>query len=219
MKEIIKHIYHVGDGECSVYLVDTASDQGLVLIDAGMDLNMIRGIKRHGMRFEDIRHCILTHCHIDHIGICAQLGRALPGIRFYAHESDALPIEEAGHDGRTAASWYGVRYEPVQLFQKFHGNTVLSLGNVDFRCIHTPGHTPGSISVLVESQGKKLLFGQDLHGPFSPEFLSDLRNYQISMQKLLDLEADILCEGHFGIFGPARQVRQYIERHKRLNQP
>ncbi len=39
MKQIIKDIYHVGDNECSVYMVDTQSDQGLVLIDAGMNSN------------------------------------------------------------------------------------------------------------------------------------------------------------------------------------
>ncbi|MBU8911453.1 MAG: MBL fold metallo-hydrolase [Desulfobacterales bacterium] len=219
MRQIIKNIYHVGDNECSVYMVDTQSDQGLVLIDAGMDLDMIKQIDSYGMRFEDIGHCILTHCHIDHIGICTKLRRELPNIKFYAHELDAVPIEEPGHDGRTAASWYGVRFEPVKLYQKFNSDTVLRLGNYDFNCIHTPGHTPGSISVLVESEGKKVLFGQDLHGPFNESFLSDLHDYQLSMQKLLDLEADILCEGHFGIFQTGNQVRQYIETHKCQNQP
>ena len=42
MRQIIKNIYHVGDNECSVYMVDTQSDQGLVLIDAGMNLDMIK---------------------------------------------------------------------------------------------------------------------------------------------------------------------------------
>ncbi len=217
MKQIIKNIYHVGDNECSVYLVDTQSDQGLVLIDAGMNLNMIKQINFHEMRFEDIQHCILTHCHIDHIGICAELARELPDIKFYAHELDAAPIEETGHDGRTAASWYGVRYNPVKLYQKFDSDTVLKLGSYDFQCIHTPGHTPGSISILVESEGKKVLFGQDLHGPFNESFLSDLKDYQQSMHKLLNLEADILCEGHFGIFKPASQVKKYIETHKHQN--
>jgi glyoxylase-like metal-dependent hydrolase (beta-lactamase superfamily II) len=219
MEQIIKNIYHVGDNECSVYMVDTQSDQGLVLIDAGMDLDMIKQIDSHGMKFEDIQHCILTHCHIDHIAICAELGRELPDIKFYAHESDAVPIEEPGHDGRTAASWYGVRFEPVKLHQKFPSDTVLRLGSYNFQCIHTPGHTPGSISVLVELEGKKVLFGQDLHGPFNDSFLSNLQDYQLSMQKLLDLEADILCEGHFGVFQPANLVRQYIDKHKSLNQP
>ncbi|MFA5904757.1 MAG: MBL fold metallo-hydrolase [Desulfobacula sp.] len=219
MKQLTENIYHVGDNGCSVYMVDTQSDQGLILIDAGMDLDMIKRINAHGLRFEDIRHCILTHCHIDHIGICAELNRELPDIKFYAHESDAVPIEEPDHDERTAASWYGVRYEPVKLFHKFQSDTVIRFGQYDFQCIHTPGHTPGSISVLVKSQGKKVLFGQDLHGPFNDDFLSDLQDYQTSMQKLLDLEADILCEGHFGIFQPGHQVRQYIETHKRQNQP
>ncbi len=184
MRQMIENIYHVGDSGCSVYMVDTASDEGLVLIDAGMDLDMIRRIDSQGLRFKDIQHCILTHCHIDHIGICAGLRRELPGIKFYAHESDASPIEEPGHDERTAASWYGVRYEPVKLYRKFDSDSVIRLGNYDFHCIHTPGHTPGSISVLVESQGKKVLFGQDLHGPFNDGFLSDLKDYQESMQKL-----------------------------------
>jgi predicted metal-dependent RNase len=80
MKQIIKNIYHVGDNECSVYMVDTQSDEGLVLIDAGMNLDMIRQINSHGILFENIQHCILTHCHIDHIGICAQLSRELSDI-------------------------------------------------------------------------------------------------------------------------------------------
>jgi len=54
---------------------------------------------------------------------------------------------------------------------------------------------------------------------FNDGFLSDLQDYKISMQKLLDLEADILCEGHFGIFQPGNQVRQYIDKHKHQNQP
>ena len=45
MKQILKHIYHVDDNECSVYLVD--SGQGLVLIDAGMYPDMIRRIDDH----------------------------------------------------------------------------------------------------------------------------------------------------------------------------
>jgi len=219
MKQIIKNIYHVGDNECSVYMVDTQSDQGLVLIDGGMNLNMIKQISSLGLRFEDIQHFILTHCHIDHIGACAELHRALPNIKFYAHELDAVPIEESGHDGRTAASWYGVRYEPVKLYRKLESDTILTLGDCEFQCIHTPGHTPGSISVLVESEGKKVLFGQDLHGPFNDSFLSNLKDYQLSMQKLLDLDADILCEGHLGIFQPADKVKRYIETHKSQNQP
>jgi glyoxylase-like metal-dependent hydrolase (beta-lactamase superfamily II) len=59
--------------------------------------------------------------------------------------------------------------------------------------------------------GKKVLFGQDIHGPFNQAWGSDLDQWKKSMQKLLDLEADILCEGHLGIYSPAAEVRRYIE--------
>lgn len=219
MKKILPHIYHVGDNGCSVYLVDTRSDHGLVLIDSGMSIDMLRQIDNHGLSFQQIRHCILTHCHIDHINACAELAHSLPDIKFYAHELDAIAIESTGYEERTAASWYGVQYRPVRLFQQFTGDTLLKLGQTEFHCIHTPGHTPGSISILVKSNNIKVLFGQDLHGPFNEDFLSDLNDYQKSMEKLLNLDADILCEGHFGIFKPKDRVKEYILTHKNQNKP
>ena len=59
------------------------------------------------------------------------------------------------------------------------------------------------------------MFGQDIHGPFNREWGSDIDQWRRSMERLLELEADILCEGHFGIFEPAHQVRQYIESYLR----
>jgi len=76
--------------------------------------------------------------------------------------------------------------------------------------LQTPGHTPGSLSAYVRIGRKKILFGQDIHGPFHPDFLSDIEEWSRSMHKLLNLEPDILCEGHFGVISPASQVRSYI---------
>lgn len=79
------------------------------------------------------------------------------------------------------------------------------------RWIHTPGHTPGSISLCMDNGMYKILFGQDIHGPFYASFGSDIDAWAESMRKLLELDADILCEGHFGIFRPASEVKAYIE--------
>jgi len=220
MKEVFKNIYHVGDSGCSVFLVDTESDEGLVLIDCGMSLSMIEKISKMGLNPKNINHCIITHCHIDHIAICDDLKTLNKGIRFYAHDLDADAIEERGHDSKTAASWYGTKYIPVKLEIRFKKEVeILKLGTYEFKCIHIPGHTPGSIAVLVEIEGKKILFGQDIHGPFMASFGSDLNDYQKSMQKLLDLNADILCEGHFGIFQPAQKVYDYIKGYMKQNKP
>ena len=48
-------------------------------------------------------------------------------------------------------------------------------------------------------------------------FGSNLEDYQKSMQKLLGLNADILCEGHFGVFESAEKVRKYIKGYMESN--
>ncbi|MFX0164225.1 MAG: MBL fold metallo-hydrolase [Candidatus Hodarchaeota archaeon] len=210
MKEVFKHVYHVGDSGCSVFLVDTHSEDGLVLIDCGMSLGMIKRIKNIGLSPMDIKHCILTHFHIDHIAICSELKRFNQKVKFYAHDLDADAIEEEGHGRETVASWYGVKYKPIKLTKRFKGDETLKLGQYNFECIHTPGHTPGSISILIIINNTKILFGQDVHGPIIPG-ISNFADYQNSLQKLLNLNADILCEGHFGIYQPADEVKRYLE--------
>ncbi|MFX1278939.1 MAG: MBL fold metallo-hydrolase [Promethearchaeota archaeon] len=210
MKEVFKNIFHIGDSGCSVFLVDTQSNYGLVLIDCGMDLGMIKNIKRGGLNPMDIKHCILTHFHIDHIAACHDLRQFNQNVNFYAHDLDADAIEEEGHGRETVASWYGIKYKPVKLLKRFKGDEILKFGDYEFQCIHTPGHTPGSISILLEIEDTKILFGQDLHGPIIPG-VSNFADYQVSLRKLLELNADILCEGHFGIYSPAEEVRRYIK--------
>jgi glyoxylase-like metal-dependent hydrolase (beta-lactamase superfamily II) len=62
----------------------------------------------------------------------------------------------------------------------------------------------------MESSGQKVLFAQDVHGPIHPDLLSDPAKYEVSLKRMLDLDADILCEGHFGIFRGKEQVREFI---------
>jgi glyoxylase-like metal-dependent hydrolase (beta-lactamase superfamily II) len=62
-------------------------------------------------------------------------------------------------------------------------------------------------------QEKRVLFAQDVHGPYYPEWGADLAQAKLSLQRLLKLNADILCEGHFGIYQPAKEFKRYIERY------
>jgi glyoxylase-like metal-dependent hydrolase (beta-lactamase superfamily II) len=79
--------------------------------------------------------------------------------------------------------------------------------------LHTPGHTPGSICLYLDRGEERVLFGQDIHGPFLPSFRSDINLWKSSMEKLLALDADVLCEGHFGIFRPRDRVNGYIRKY------
>jgi ABC-type dipeptide/oligopeptide/nickel transport system ATPase component len=131
------------------------------------------------------------------------------------HKLDAPPLE-TGDPILTAANWYQTNFPPMPVDVKFNlTEEVLIFGEQKIVCLHTPGHTPGSICIYLDKDGKRILFGQDLHGPLLEEFGSNLEDYGRSTQKLLDLDADILCEGHFGIYKTKKDVREYIRSYRR----
>ncbi len=112
----------------------------------------------------------------------------------------------------TAASWYGSRITPFTVDRKLSATREdIELGAKVIQAIHVPGHSPGSVVYLTESEGFAILFGQDVHGPLDPSLLSDRADYQRSLNLLLSLEADILCEGHYGIYKGKREVKDFIQ--------
>ncbi|MBP7342351.1 MAG: MBL fold metallo-hydrolase [Smithellaceae bacterium] len=218
-EEIVQGIYLIGGpnvtqaDDAAVYLIDFGGE--LVLIDAGAggsSPQLVRNIEMLGLDPHALSHVILTHCHIDHIG-SAPFFREKYGAKLVIHEMDAKALE-TGDSVRTAADWYGATFPPTKIDRKLAGaKETLLFGNDALHCLHTPGHTPGSISVYLDRDGRRVLFGQDIHGPFNRAFGSDLSAWRKSMQALLALDADILCEGHFGVYQPQSRVRAYIERY------
>ena len=216
-EEIYDGIYCIGGPNISqaedatVFLVDCADE--LIMIDSGAGRSAERLEHTvHALGFDPhtISTLILTHCHIDHIG-GAPYFTARFGCRLIAHELDAAAIE-AGDPVETAARMYGIAFPPIPVDRRIKGEEeIIAFGNQDIRFIHTPGHTPGSLAVVIDRKGKRILFGQDIHGPFLKAFRSSIDDWKQSMEKLLALDADILCEGHFGIFSSKEKVRKYIQ--------
>ncbi len=213
--EIIKDIFMVGGPEITddrdgcVYLLSLGE---LALIDTGAGWSVdkiFKNIKQLGFATGQISRIILTHCHIDHIGGAPEIRRR-SGASIYIHELDAQTVE-AGDPVLTAATWYQTAFPPTPVDVKLGSpEEIIQVGEERIVCLHTPGHTPGSISIYLDREGKRILFGQDLHGPLLEEFGSSLEDYDRSTKKLLDLDADILCEGHFGIYKTKKAVRDYI---------
>jgi len=215
--EIIQGVHAVGGPDITgpndafSYLVDIGTE--LVLIDTGASsdasaiMNNIREACRRPVR---LTHVILTHNHIDHIAGAADIRRQTSA-KISIHELDAEAVITADPE-RTAASWYGTALQPLRVDTALQGpGEPFNFGNGSLSWIHTPGHTPGSISVIFEKDGKTILFGQDIHGPFMPQFNSDVDQWRASMHRLLLLKPDILCEGHYGIFKPADRATAFIE--------
>ena len=63
---------------------------------------------------------------------------------------------------------------------------------------------------MVEIEKVRVLFGQDVHGPLHPSLLSNAEDYMRSLKFLLSLNADILCEGHFGVFKGKQRIDAFI---------
>ncbi len=222
-KAICDRVYAVGGPglsgpeDCCIYLVDAGSM--LVLIDSGAGYSLDRiekNVRSLGFETAQIWHIVATHCHIDHIGGLASLKERY-GSKIIAHELDREGIEGRNNE-LTAASMYGVDYRPVKIDTLLRGDLVtLSLGDLVFNFLHTPGHTPGSISPYIDIEDGRVLFGQDIHGPFYPSWGSDLKAWRRSMEKLLALKADVLCEGHAGVY-KGDKVNKYIDAYlKRYN--
>lgn len=215
--KVCDRVYQVGGPElshgkdCCVYLVDGGGP--LALIDSGCGPGykaILANIIRLGFEPERLETLLLTHCHIDHVG-AAGFFRAEYGVLLVAHERDCPPCE-SGDRLMTAAFLYEVKFEPLAIDRKLTGDEEdLAVGDLVLKTLLAPGHTPGSLAAYADINGSRVLFGQDIHGPFHPDLGSDIGAWRLSMDRLLALEADILCEGHFGIYSPAEAVRAYIE--------
>lgn len=218
--EIINDIFVVGGPEITdsrdgyVYLINLGE---LVLIDSGAGWSVdkiIKNIEKLGFDCKNISKILLTHCHIDHIGGTPKI-KKLYGPKIYIHQLDAPPVEN-GDPILTAAKWYQTSFPPTLVDLKLNFPVeALRIGGEKVVCLHTPGHTPGSISIYLDKDDKRILFGQDLHGPLLEEFGSNIEDWNRSTQKLLGLNADILCEGHFGIYKTKKEIRDYILYYRR----
>jgi glyoxylase-like metal-dependent hydrolase (beta-lactamase superfamily II) len=211
---IYQDIYIIGGSEishpydCCVYLIDVGE---LILIDSGAGESFNRlldNILTLGLAPEKISAVVVTHRHIDHIGSLVKFKREY-GAKIIAHELDAKAIETGKGTG---AELYGVSYEPCPVDVKLQGaEEKLIYGGQEFTALHIPGHTRGSIAIYIDMGGKRILFGQDIHGPYEAMWGGEPEKAVVSLRKLIDLKADILCEGHFGIYQPATEVKEYIE--------
>jgi len=214
---VLEGIYQVGGtdlsgpGDCCCYLVD-AGDGRSILVDAGLGsdpVSLFSNIEDTGHRVEDISALVLTHCHIDHVGGApAIIDRS--DCEVVAHEGDADAIEE-GDGHRTAARAYGVPSPQIDVTRRITADGgLIEYGTAHMVAIHTPGHTPGSMTLQMRVQGKTLLFAQDVHGPFYRDFGSDIDAWRRSMDRLIAIGPDILLEGHYGVIQPRGPAIEFI---------
>ncbi|MHB8084518.1 MAG: MBL fold metallo-hydrolase [Dehalococcoidia bacterium] len=211
---VIDGIYMIGGSEisdpmdCCIYLVDAGE---LVLVDTGAGKStgkLIDNILAIGLMPEKLSTIIITHAHIDHIGALHDL-KVKYDAKIIAHVYDSPAIESGKKVG---AEYYGIKYRPCIVDIKLQDeSSKINIGTLEFQFLHVPGHTPGSIVVVLDNvAGKKVLFGQDIHGPYHPMWGGEPEKAIKSLEKIRDIKADILCEGHYGVIKPAQEVAEFI---------
>jgi len=135
----------------NAYLVYERDRKDLLLIDPGDDLPAIeRAIRQSGRTPADI---LLTHGHFDHILAVAPL-REKYGARVHIHPLDAYMLLSAGASMMNAAvcrlPFVPVRADaPYPQGERFE----LTACGLTFEGIHTPGHTPGGVCLLLPAAG------------------------------------------------------------------
>lgn len=138
---------------CSV-ISDESSGQAIV-VDPGGDFETIRQVlEERGLSVAAIVH---THTHFDHVGATAPL-KAWSGAEAHIHEADRflydmLPLQ---------ASLFGVpAVESCDVVGDLREGGVVSAGAFELGVLHTPGHTPGSVSFLLRDPDASIVFTGD----------------------------------------------------------
>jgi glyoxylase-like metal-dependent hydrolase (beta-lactamase superfamily II) len=178
-EQITSEIFQVGGGyptapgDAAIYLIHFEGRAALV--DAGCEQAnhvLFENIGACCVNPKQIEYLLITHCHFDHTG-GAKFVREAVGCTTVAHELDAVYLEH-GDNAVTAATWYGAEIQPFPVDRRLAGpEEAVTLGNRIIKAIHTPGHSPGSVVYMTESDGLRVVFAQDVHGPLDENLKSN----------------------------------------------
>lgn len=210
-------------GMTNVFLLQ--GDTGSVLVDAGLPGAadpILRRLAGHGVSPKDVRLILLTHGHVDHFGSAAAL-RERTGAPVAIHALDADAVRQGIHqpDSLQPTGWlvgflmrlpvlwtlavpdHALAFEPDIVFD---AEFRLDEYGVARRVIPTPGHTPGAVSVLLDSG--EAIVGDMVMGklmglvcrPGPPIVAWDLAQNRESLRHLAALSPRLVYVGHSGPF-------------------
>jgi len=148
---LILHKLMVGSLGTNCYIL-ASDNKEAVVIDPGGDVKHILELIRE--KEFAVKKIILTHGHYDHIGACKEVAEAAKA-PICIHEKDKILLTEPS---KNLSFLMGTNFSlDLKTEELFDGQTIL-INDLSLIILHTPGHTPGSISIWVSG----LLFTGDL---------------------------------------------------------
>jgi glyoxylase-like metal-dependent hydrolase (beta-lactamase superfamily II) len=198
--EIFDHSI-VGPLACNCYIVGDPETRAAIVIDPGGDPDVLQtAITSKDLNVTAI---VATHAHFDHI-IAAEVLRSFTGAPFYLHARDVPLLDWYSESG---LMFLGIELPPPpEIDTSVSEGDELHAGSVTLSVLHTPGHSPGSISLINEAaifSGDTLFAGSigrsDLPGGDSRALIEAIRG------KLFPLGDDLpVYPGH----GPATTIER-----------
>jgi glyoxylase-like metal-dependent hydrolase (beta-lactamase superfamily II) len=206
MREVVDGVIEVPIGYVNAYVV--VVDDGVVLVDTGIPGRadkVARAIEAARRRIGEVHTILLTHWHPDHVGSVAELRRR-SGARVVAHAIDAQLID-GGTKAQPPKGFMRVvgaimpSPEPVPVDEALTADGPISVPG--FTAIHTPGHTRGHMSFLLDRGGGVLFAGDAAGGRRngrirrSPRMVTEDRAAELaSIARLGDLSFESAVFGH-----------------------
>jgi len=188
----------VGPLQVNCFILADEKTKEAVVIDPGDDAeDILKVIREKGLT---VKYLVNTHGHFDHVGANKALKEAT-GAELLIHEGDAPVMASAPLQSR-AFGMSAISSPPADRFVK--QGDVITAGDVALKVLHTPGHSPGGISLLERGMvftGDALFAGSigrtDLPGG---DLMTLLRSIKTNLLSLPD-DTKVFC-GH----GPASTI-------------
>ena len=150
--KVLKIDTWIGD-ETNCYIVQDEKSKETMVIDAAGDVDKI--IEMLDILQAKLKYIYLTHCHGDHIGGVKELKEKYGG-KIVAQR---LAAENLRDPNINLTTYIGDKGLTIDTDARVDDNDLIHLGELEFRVIHTPGHTSGGSCLYCESE--KLLFSGD----------------------------------------------------------
>lgn len=181
----------------------------LVLIDTGIGFDFEKELAKIGLNPKNVKHCLITHGHYDHVEGCKELIKLNPIMRFYAHIKDSKMIQSYINKDQD------LNFKITDLFTD--KTSSLKFGPYSIKAYHIPGHSSGGMAFLMSINKDKVLFSGDICGGGIESIGGNHDEFEKSLLELSKLDVDILCDGHMNVIRPSEEVSKYIEGCIKLN--
>lgn len=137
------------------YIVADETTREAMVIDPGGEAEKI--IEMMKILNVNLKYIVLTHCHGDHIGAVTDVQKNLGGkILIHVIEAEGLNNKDISLTG-----YIGMPEIKLEPDSRVNDEDLIHIGNIEFRIIHTPGHTKGG-TCLYAKEEKLLLSGDTL---------------------------------------------------------